>query len=131
MSVFSSEVNVVKSSLDKAIEIAKTTNDYMPVWQEFVNTKFYVLTTPLDEGDKTSNFKFNIYSIKGQPTIILSESIDRITATEINNKAIQVAGGKVIKMLNPDVAIMVALEQGGFGLPKDIVDWLRKSLSSH
>jgi hypothetical protein len=131
MSVLSSEVKVAKSSLDKAIEVAKTTDEYMPVWQEFINTKFYVLTTPLDEGDKTSNFRFNIYTIKGQPTIILSENLDRIAATGIENKAIQVSGGKVIQMLNPDVAIMVALEQGGFGLPKDIVDWLRNSLSSH
>jgi len=131
MSVLSSEVNVVKSNLDKAIEVAKKNNDYMPVWQEFINTKFYVLATPLDEGDKTSNFRFNIYNIKGQPTIILSENLDRIAATGGEEKAIQVAGGKVIQMLNPDVAIMVALEQGGFGLPKDIVDWLRNSLSSH
>jgi len=33
-------------------------------------------------------------------------------------------------MLNPEVGIVVALDEGGFGIPKDIMQWLKDSLQN-
>jgi len=119
------------SALEEVVLESKKTNDFMPVWDLFVNTQFYVVTIPLDSGDKTSDFKFSIFQsleTENQPVVIISEDLSRLDRNSSSDKAIKVSGAKLIQLLNAEVGILLALADGGFGLPKEQVQWLRASI---
>lgn len=116
---------------EKAVLEAKATNEFMPVWELFVNTQFFVITVPMDSGDTTSDFRFSIFQgpeTQNQPVVIVSEHLDRLENNSGSNKAIKVSGAKLVQLLNPEVGILVAIPTGGFGLPKEQVQWLRASI---
>ena len=118
------------TELETAILEARDTNDFMPVWELFVNTHFYVIVIPNDEGSQTSDFTFAIFQnseTENKPFVIVSELLERLENSS-SNKAIKIPGAELIQLLNPEVGIMVSLEDGAFGIPKDQVQWLRESI---
>lgn len=123
------EVNV--SQFERAVLNAKTTQDFMPVWEAFVNTQFYVSVIPMDSGSTTENFRFSVFQSEGtqnQPAVLVSESLERLGPNSSSSKAIKMAGAKLVQMLNPELGIVVGYRDGGFGIPKEQVQWLRESI---
>jgi hypothetical protein len=116
------------SSFEQAVQTARRTNEFMPVWELLVNTQFFVIVHQLDAGPQTGNFRFAIFnSPRNEPTVVISEDLGRLKADK-GSKAIKMSGAKLIEQLNPEVSILVAIKDGGFGIPKEQVQWLRASM---
>ena len=122
---------LMPSDFEVAVIEAKKTNEFMPVWELLINTQFFVITVPMDSGEKTSDFRFSIFQspeTQDQPVVIVSEILERLENNSSSEKAIKVAGAKLIQLLNKEVGIIVALKDGAFGIPKEQVQWLRSSI---
>lgn len=120
---------VALSKFESAAITARETNEFMPVWELFLNTEFFVLVIPLDSGEQTSDFKFSIFKspeTQNEPVVLISEEIERLHHNE-NVKAIKLRGGKLIQVVNSELGIVVALTDGAFGIPKEQVQWLKAS----
>lgn len=126
----STQAEVTLSLFERTALQAKKTQDYMPVWELFVNTEFFVSVIPLDTGKQTSDFRFSILQGPGtnnEPVVVVSENLERLSIAE-SGKAIKLRGGKLIQMVNPEVGIVIALIDGAFGIPKEQVQWLKSSI---
>ncbi len=102
----------------------------MPAWEAFVNTNFYIFIIPRDSDDETQDFHFSIFQSKktqNKPVVIISEMLNRLVNLN-GEKAIQITGGKLIEILHSEVGILIALKDGAFGMPSDIVKELRSSI---
>ena len=121
---------VISSPFERILLQAKQSQEYMPVWEAFVNTQFFVVATPMDSGETTKNFRFSIFNSpesKNQPMVIISESLDKLSNSSSDN-AIKITGAKLVQMLNHEVGIVIAFSDGAFGIPKEQVQWLRESI---
>jgi hypothetical protein len=113
-----------------AVKSSKVTGDYLPAYGCFANTKFYVAVVRLDSGAQTSEFCFVVKSSpedQGRPCVLISEELSRLEGVH-SSDAILLSGGKLVELLNPEIGILVALGDGAFGMPVDIVRWLRGSI---
>lgn len=118
------------SALEQAIQTARHSDDFMPVWERFVNTDFFVLVDQRDSGSQTRDFRFVIStSPKDEPAVLISEDIEKLSGRE-RSQAINMSGGRLIEVLNPEVSILVVISDGGFGMPVDLVAWLRQSMQA-
>lgn len=102
----------------------------MPAWEKFVNTDFYIAVVRNDEGPQTSDFQFVVKpSVQhdGKPIVIISEEVQRLECPQ-TSEAVKMKGAALIGMLHPEVGILIALSDGGFGMPADLVAWLRASM---
>jgi len=120
------------SPFEKVTLEARKTQDFMPVWERFVNTEFFVSIIPLDSGKQTSDFRFSILNGPGtntEPVVLVSENLQRLSIAE-SGKSIKLRGGKLIQMINPEVGIVVVLSDGAFGIPKERVQWLKSSIQT-
>ena len=120
------------SDLEKKILEAKETNDFMPVWEQLISTQLYVVVIPNGSGDQTSDFTFSIFQnpeTQNLPFVVVSEILERLE-NRSSEKAIRVIGAKLIQLLNSEVGIMISLEEGAFGIPKEQVQWLRESIQT-
>ena len=119
------------TEFEHLIGTCKTSGDFMPVWERFVNTFFFVSVIQNDAGAQTKDFRFQLLKSPqdGAPCIIVSEHLSRLAATQ-GTTAIKELGGKLVAMLQPGVGILVAIDDGAFGIPPDQVGWLRASLQS-
>ena len=115
------------SAFEIIVRAAKQTGNYMPAWESFINTEFFVGVLPQDAGSQTSDFRFVVLEgPEGEPMVIVSEELDRLDSPA-TDKAIKVRGGHLVSLLNPEVGVLVALSNGGFGMPVDVIAWLRAS----
>ena len=115
-------------SFEGVVRACKVSNDYMPAWEKFVNTEFFVAVLPQDAGSQTSDFRFAIHdSPKNEPAVIVSENLEHLKSSA-TDKAIKIRGANLISMLNHQVSILVALSDGAFGIPVNLVAWLRASI---
>lgn len=116
------------SPFDQAVLAAKRSNEFMPVWEALVNIHFFVIVHQLDTGSQTREYRFAIFnSPRNEPTVLISEDLGRLKA-EQGGKATRMSGADLIDQLNSEVAILVAIQDGGFGIPKEQVQWLRSSI---
>lgn len=114
------------TALEVIIDKAKTTHDYMPVWEEIVNSDFFVVIHTNDE-EKTSDFYFDIVKFQDKHYVILAETPENLKA-EVAAKAIKLPGFKIIEMLNPEIGIVLNTAVGPLVMPIEILGWLRKSI---
>jgi len=54
----------LNSTFEGEVLKAKNTNEFMPVWELFINTKFFVMVIPNDTGEQTQDFRFSIFQSK-------------------------------------------------------------------
>ncbi len=131
------------SWLEQALHVARTTNDYTPVWPAFVNTTFVVPVVvdeptggahgPDDRGDDSSPspaFHFAVRSSADRPVLVITEQEADLAAFHPDGTAVSLAGGQLIEALHPDVGIIVhrGPDADVFGIRPDLVQRLRVSL---
>lgn len=122
------------SNFETILKSSKDANDYMPVWELFVNTKFFVPIIRDDNEESITNFKFLIigYPESNSPSIVISEQRGRLTIAQTDS-AVHITGAQLLKMLNPEVGIILNTslpEFNLFGIPKEITQWLNKSIQT-
>ena len=120
------------SEFDNIVMNAVKKNNYMPVWHAFLNTTFYVNIIPHNDGEKTKDFEFSVFktsATKNEPVVSISEKLERLSHSK-SVTAVTMRGGKLLQLLKPGVGIVIALPEGGFGIPIKQVQWLRASTQS-
>jgi hypothetical protein len=115
---------------ENVVRACKKSGNFMPAWESFVNTEFYTAIIQKDNGLQTGDFQFQVKTSpqgNGEPMVFVSEVLERLdgmgTAT-----AIKLKGAELVRMLNPEVGVLVVLSEGGFGIPAGLVAWLRESM---
>lgn len=124
------------SILESAIMAAQESGDYMPAYQLLVNTDFFVPVLRKDQGATTKDFRYAVRGdLRDEPVLVISEELARLHAQATDEaieqgtaRAIKMRGSKLITTLHPEVGIIVALSNGGFGMPAKTVAWLKKSM---
>ena len=100
----------------------------MPAYQLLVNTEFFVPVLQKDSGNATQDFRFAVRGdINNAPMLVISEEMSRLHA-QGTTTAIKMRGSELISRLHPQVGIIVALSNGGFGLPAEKVQWLKRCM---
>lgn len=114
---------------EQVVISSKASGDYMPAWECFVNTEFFVPVIRSDVGKQTKDFRFVVQNNPQdkKPYVIVSEELGRLENPH-SAEAIKIKGAALIEQLNPEVGILVSLSNGGFGMPADLVAWLRASI---
>ena len=114
---------------EEIVKKCKVSGDYMPAWELFVNTKFYVGIHRLDSGDVMRDFRFLIFDSPndGSPCLIVSEVLERLSK-EKSKDWLCMTGSELIRKSRPGLSILVALSDAGFGVPSNVIEWLRKSM---
>ena len=117
-------------TFEQSVKAATASQDFIPAWEMFVRSAFFVAVLPQDEGVQTSDFLFQVRDgPRGEPMVMVSEDLDRLQAREVD-KAIRMHGGELISMLNPGVGILVSLSDSDFGIPVDMVATLRAAIQA-
>jgi len=134
LSVASTPVSqAAQSSFEAILLVSKKTGDFMPVWESFVNTQFFVVIVRQDDGQKTKDFRFSVFNnpVDEKPYVLVSEYLERLDNAQ-SGEAIKVSGAKLVQLLRPELGIVIGgLKDGGaFAMPNDRVQWLRESIQS-
>jgi hypothetical protein len=116
-------------SFETIVKACRATSEFFPAWQKFANTIFFVAVVPEDLAAATSGFDFVLHTSEktNGPAVIIAETIDHLK-NPATNKAVRMNGTKLIALLPADVGIVVALSDGAFGIPADLVQWLRTNI---
>ena len=102
----------------------------MPVWEQFVNTQFFVVIIRHDSEPKTKDFRFSVFNnpVDNQPYVLISEHLERLDNVQ-SGEAIKVTGAQLVELLRPELGVLIGgLEDGAFAIPNNLVQWLRESI---
>ncbi len=116
-------------TFEQAVKEAISTGDYLPAWKALVNTEFFVPVTVRKVDAETEGF--NVYIQKnpqdGEPCVFVSEQ-EACLQEVPSSRTIKMFGGQLVGMLRPDVSIVALFSDGGFGVPLDVIAWLRSNI---
>lgn len=123
---------VTETAFESVLYASKKTGDLMPVWEQFVNTQFFVVVNRNDIGPTTKDFRFAVFNnpVDKKPYVLVSEYLERLENVQ-NGEAIKVSGAQLVQFLRPGLGIVIGLsspEMGGFVMPNEQVEWLRASI---
>jgi hypothetical protein len=116
-------------SFETIVKACMKTSDFLPAWQKFANTMFFVAVLPNNPVAASGGFDFIVddsEKTKG-PAVVIAESIEHLE-NPATNKAIRINGTRLITMLPVDIGVLVAMSDGMFGIPADLVGWLRANI---
>jgi hypothetical protein len=119
------------SRFEKALLEAKSSNEYAPVWEAFINTELFVLVAPVDAGAQGKRFNSVVFQDEQsnhQPVVKAAEDLALLDASSNNEKAIKMPGGKLLQVLRPEIGILVACRGGRFLISKEQVQSLKESI---
>jgi len=116
-------------SFETIVKACKATSNFLPAWQKFANTLFFVAVLPQDPEAATGGYDFivDVSEMTKGPAVVIAETIDHLESPA-TNKAVRLNGTKLITMLPADVGILVVFGDGTFGIPADLVGWLRGNI---
>ncbi len=112
------------------VRAGRRSND--EIWPVFLNTSFFVAVNKVDQTpDKTPDVGFVLFpSIKdpARTTVLISENPKRLE--KVSDSTIQMQGGKLIQLLNPEREITIYLSEGAFRISVDVAKWLREGIQT-
>ena len=121
------------SEFEAVLKTSKAINEFMPVWELFVNTKFFVPIIQDGSGESATGFLFSIiaYPDNNSPSVMISEQLERLANMQTES-AIYITGTELIKMLHAEVGVVINTnlpdENSIFVIPKGVVRWLKESI---
>lgn len=118
--------------LNVRLAVAKTHNDYLPVWRALINTHFFVPVLVHDvEAASTKDIKFKLgqpHSAEAEASIVVAENPNHLAIREPHN-VIRMRGAELINAINPSVELILGLpNEELFGVPLGQMEWLRDSI---
>jgi hypothetical protein len=119
----------VRSDFEILAIQCKVSGNYMPAYEKFVNTRFYVGIIPAPPGEPADNFRFILGKSPEDngPCVIVSETQDRLQKQKAKQH-LHIMGSELVRKLNPQVSILVALSDRGFGINTKTVNMLKVSM---
>ena len=116
-------------TFEQALAAAQADGSFTPAWKKFVKTKFFVPVTRSAD-DNPRNFTLKLSEAAGAPrTLLISEVRARVEAEHAGALA-SLSGADVVKMLQAEAAILVALSGSAFAIARERVEWLKKGLEA-
>ena len=121
------------SEFETVLKTSKAINEFMPVWELFGNTKFFVPIIQDDSGESATGFLFFTiaYPDSNSPSVMISEQLERLANMQAES-AICITGTELIKMLHAEVGVVINTnlpdENSIFVIPKGAVQWLKESI---
>lgn len=118
-----------RMGLEKVLLASRETGDYMPVWEQLVNTKLFVSVFTNETGPEISNFRFEIRESQQDENlyIVVSDNLDDLARSGCST-AIRENAYKLLNMIRPELGMIIAISGGEhFYIPPGLVDWIRKS----
>jgi hypothetical protein len=118
-------------SFETIVKACTKTSDFLPAWQKFANTMFFVAVLPDNPEAANGGFDFIVHiseKTKG-PAVVIAETLEHLK-NPATNKAIRINGTRLIAMLPVEAGVLVALSDGAFGIPATLVGWLRATIET-
>ncbi len=114
-------------TFEQILAAAQVDGALTPAWKKFVNTRFFVpvLRPP---GADPKVFALDVAHEGGQ-SIQISEVRERLGQRDAASLA-TLSGADVVRMLQADAAILVALSAGAFRIACERVEWLKKGIEA-
>lgn len=116
-------------SFEQAVKESIKTGDFVPAWKALVNAEFFVPVTVRNVDAETEGF--NLYIQKnpqdGAPCVFVSEQ-EACLKEVPSSRTIKMRGGQLVAMLRPEVSIIALFNDGGFGVPLDVIAWLKSNI---
>ncbi|NHZ40778.1 DUF805 domain-containing protein [Massilia aquatica] len=117
-------------TFEQVLTAAQADGSINPAWKKFVNTKFFVPVAQPGAGE-SGGVRLRTRDSKGDGTqsIVISEVRERAEDGQGSLLA-ALSGADVVRLLQADAAILVALSDRTFDIAHDRVAWLRKSIEA-
>ena len=118
-------------TFEQVLTAAQAAGSTKPAWKKFVNTKFFVeIVRSLDDNPK--NFKLHLVVADGKSAVRISEKRERLEVQPDNAQLALVAlsGAEVVRRLQPEASILVALSDRAFAIARDRIDWLKQGIEA-
>ena len=116
-------------SFEHSVKESIKTGDYVPAWKALVNAEFFVPVSVRHVDAETEGF--NLYVQKnpqnGEPCVFVAEQEACLQAVP-SGKTIKMRGGQLVSMLKPGISIVAVFNEGGFGVPLDVIAWIRSNI---
>ncbi|HEX8612230.1 MAG TPA: DUF805 domain-containing protein [Telluria sp.] len=121
---------MTSETFEQVLTAAQADGSINPAWKKFVNTKFFVpVAQPAAGADGGVRLRTRDSKGDGSQSIVISEVRERAEDGQGSLLA-ALSGADVVRLLQADVAILVALSDRSFDIAHDRVAWLKKSIES-
>ena len=114
-------------TFEQVLTAAQADGAFTPAWKKFVNTRFFVPVVPSDSDSR--KFTLHVQEADGKRSVTISEVRERMAAHS-GNALIAMSGADVVRRLQAEAGILVALSDRAFGIANERVEWLRKGIEA-
>lgn len=119
---------MMSETFEQVLASAQAGGSLNPAWKKFVHTKFFVAVVPAapGEGKKAA---FHLSSHDGAPAVLISEARERLAPAAGQGTA-SLTGADIIRLIQAEAGIAVALSDRVFAIARDRVEWLRAGIEA-
>lgn len=120
---------MVPETFEQVLIAAQAAGSFTPAWKKFVNTKFFVpVIRSADEDPAKFTLRIAQIAQNGGRSILISEVRERLDQP-VSGLA-SLSGAQVVRLLQADASILVALSGRAFSIAKEQVEWLKRSVEA-
>eukprot|EP01041_Mallomonas_annulata_P034128 gene34128-56846_t len=117
-------------TFEQVLAAAQAAGGLNPAWKKFLKTKFFV---PVNRANAAEPGRFTLHVAPARagrgPTIHIAEFAERIDPSHGNGTALMY-GSEVVRKLQVEAEILVALQSSAFTIALDKVDWLKRGVEA-
>lgn len=118
---------MASETFEQVLTAAQADGAFTPAWKKFVNTKFFVPVLR-GAGADPRHFTLDVAHEAGQ-SIQISEVRERLGQRDASALA-SLSGADVVRMLDAEAAILIALSDRAFRIARERVEWLKKGIEA-
>ncbi|WP_426105022.1 DUF805 domain-containing protein [Massilia sp. TSP1-1-2] len=117
-------------TFEQVLAAAQAAGSTTQAWKKFVNTRFFVaIVRSADGNPKNFTLQLADADADGNIAVRISEQRERLVVGG-GNTLVTLSGAEVVRRLQAEAGILVALSEGVFAIARDRVDWLRKGIEA-
>jgi len=117
-------------TFEQVLAAAQAAGGLNPAWKKFLKTKFFV---PVDRPSAADPGRFSLHVAPARagrgPAIQIAEDPQRLDPGHGNGRALMY-GSEVVRKLQVEAEILVALQSSAFTIALDKVDWLKRGVEA-
>lgn len=118
---------MTSETFEQILTAAEADGQYNPAWKKFVNTRFFVPVVP--NGGADAKGYTLLLGADGGKAITISEVRERLAAPSGGVLA-SLSGADVVRLLQAEAAILIALSNRVFSIAGERVEWLKKGIEA-